>query len=143
MADERMRTQHALKQEEEERKEEERREQSKAKARIAEEAYSLWMNMKEEERKYRRSLAFRILDFERRANSERSITPWIPTSPTVIHSTHSRSTLLTPPLNSAKGRRRTLEKKLVLPDWRKHQKNKNNLETKSAINSSSNRRPWR
>ncbi|CAK5047680.1 unnamed protein product [Meloidogyne enterolobii] len=143
MADERIRTQHALKQEEEERKEEERREQSKAKARIAEEAYSLWMNMKEEERKYRRSLAFRILDFERRANSERSITPWIPTSPTVIHSTHSRSTLLTPPLNSAKGRRRTLEKKLVLPDWRKHQKNKNNLETKSAINSGTNRRPWR
>jgi len=46
MADERMRTQHALKQEEEERKEEECREQSKAKARIAEEAYSLWMNMK-------------------------------------------------------------------------------------------------
>uniref|UniRef100_A0A1I8BVL6 Uncharacterized protein n=1 Tax=Meloidogyne hapla TaxID=6305 RepID=A0A1I8BVL6_MELHA len=140
MTDERIRNRNALKKEEEERKELERREQNEAKARIAEEAYSLWMNMKDEERKYRRSLAFRILDFERRANSERSITPWIPTSPTVIHSTYSRSTLLTPITNSAKGRRKTLEKKLVLPDWRKHQKN---FETKSEINSNTNKRPWR
>ncbi|KAF7632611.1 hypothetical protein Mgra_00007987, partial [Meloidogyne graminicola] len=87
-----------------------------------------------------RSLAFRILDFERKANSERSITPWIPTTPTVAHSNYSRSTLLSPTLNISKGRRRTLEKKIILPDWRKHQKNK--YEKKELINSN-NRRPWK